>query len=234
MAPRTLKLPLPVKGYCLCVCNQSAFADNCTDAVDRLLISWNVCGDLEYLYIKSKKRQVGSHQRQVTFFSMGYTVTWWKNPTLYASEGEWCIPNQLSQMDPTWYCQGQFYGLLVLVLQVERPCISRIWEILPIPIFPVEIPPIPPIPPFPVSTHSALGRKIGMGGKSEWTGLAEFLPEKAELGWIWQILDNTRKDSNQMPCILTVCYWLTEVTFVLFLLVAWELSDELQLFDSWQ
>ncbi len=30
--------PLPVKGVCLCVCNQWACADNSADAVDRLLI----------------------------------------------------------------------------------------------------------------------------------------------------------------------------------------------------
>ena len=28
----------PVQGYCLCVCNQWAYVDNCADAVDRLLI----------------------------------------------------------------------------------------------------------------------------------------------------------------------------------------------------
>ena len=30
---------LPVLGVCLCICNQSAYADTHTDAVDRLLIS---------------------------------------------------------------------------------------------------------------------------------------------------------------------------------------------------
>ena len=32
------KEPLPVWGVCLPVCNQSVYADNCSDAVDRLLI----------------------------------------------------------------------------------------------------------------------------------------------------------------------------------------------------
>ncbi len=32
------RLSLPVWGVCLCVCNQSAYADNRADAVDRLLI----------------------------------------------------------------------------------------------------------------------------------------------------------------------------------------------------
>ncbi len=34
---------LPVQSVCLCACNQWAYADNCADAVDRLLI----CKQLE-------------------------------------------------------------------------------------------------------------------------------------------------------------------------------------------
>ncbi len=33
-----VRLSLPAWGVCLCVCNQWAYADNCADAVDRLLI----------------------------------------------------------------------------------------------------------------------------------------------------------------------------------------------------
>ncbi len=33
----SVRLPLPVQGYRLCVCNQSACAGNCAEAVDRLL-----------------------------------------------------------------------------------------------------------------------------------------------------------------------------------------------------
>ncbi len=35
---KELQESLPVLGVCLCVCNQWAYADNCADAVDRLLI----------------------------------------------------------------------------------------------------------------------------------------------------------------------------------------------------
>ncbi len=34
-----------MEGVCLCVCNQSAYADNCAEAVDRLLIL-QVIGDV--------------------------------------------------------------------------------------------------------------------------------------------------------------------------------------------
>ncbi len=36
-----------MRSDCLCVCNQWAFADNCADAVDRLLI----CQGAELLYL---------------------------------------------------------------------------------------------------------------------------------------------------------------------------------------
>ena len=37
--PFDLRPPLPVKGDCLCVCNQWAFVDNRAGAVDRILIT---------------------------------------------------------------------------------------------------------------------------------------------------------------------------------------------------
>ncbi len=40
---------------CLCVCNHQAYADNCADAVDRLLINWGVEG-LEGVLIISWQR----------------------------------------------------------------------------------------------------------------------------------------------------------------------------------
>ena len=44
----------PVSGVCLWVCNQCVYADNCTDAVDQLLIL-NISGERVNPFIKEYK-----------------------------------------------------------------------------------------------------------------------------------------------------------------------------------
>ncbi len=48
-------------GHCLCVCNQGAFADNCADAVDRVLIIFNLTHKGNVQSIKSGMCYLVSH-----------------------------------------------------------------------------------------------------------------------------------------------------------------------------
>ncbi len=52
-------------GVRLCVCNQWAYAGNCADAVDRLLISWIYCKSLSsFIFLESQHRKDTGHLTQ--------------------------------------------------------------------------------------------------------------------------------------------------------------------------
>ncbi len=59
---------IPVQGVCLCVCNQWAYTDNSTDAVDQLLILYRrqfhyVPNQLLYYILKSNHFLTGTAQQ---------------------------------------------------------------------------------------------------------------------------------------------------------------------------